>query len=114
MGLEDLLDNLLLFDQESTNNTVSDTVGTTRTTISTADVLLGLRDSSELTRTESLDLYERKNNQFHVSSCHLAFPSPPFSFLSSSNTYTSESFTTITTTRSLNRLLFVLDDELST
>ena len=56
LGLEDLLDNLLLFDQESTNDTVSDTVGTTRTTISTADVLLGLGDSSELTRTESLDL----------------------------------------------------------
>jgi hypothetical protein len=56
LGLEDLLDNLLFFDQESANNTVSDTVSTTRTTISTADVLVGLGDGSELTRTESLDL----------------------------------------------------------
>jgi hypothetical protein len=82
LSLEDLLDDLLLFDQESTNNTVSDTVGTTRTTIGTADVLVGLGDSGELTRTESLD--------------------------------TSEGFTTVTTTRSLDRLLLVLVDKLST
>jgi hypothetical protein len=82
LGLEDLLDNLLFFDQESADNTVSDTVGTTRTTIGTADVLVGLGDSGELTRTESLN--------------------------------TSEGLTTVTTTRSLNRLLLVLVDELST
>jgi hypothetical protein len=57
LGLENLLDNLLFFDQESTDNTVTDTVSTTRSTISTANVLLGLGDSSKLTRTESLDLF---------------------------------------------------------
>jgi hypothetical protein len=40
--LEDLLDNLLFFDQESTDNAVSDTVSAARTTIGTADSLLGL------------------------------------------------------------------------
>jgi hypothetical protein len=62
LSLEDLLDNLLFFNQESTDNTVSNTVSTTRTTISTANVLLGLGDSSELTGTESLDLYLNINN----------------------------------------------------
>ena len=60
LSLEDLLDDLLFFNQESTDNTVSDTVSTTGTTVSTADVLVGLGDSGEFTSTESLDLKKRK------------------------------------------------------
>jgi hypothetical protein len=56
LTLKDLLDDLLFFNQESTNNTVSDTVSTARTTIGTANGLLGLGDGSEFTRTKSLDL----------------------------------------------------------
>ena len=54
--LENLLDNLLFFNQESTNNAVSDAVSTAGATIGTADSLLGLGDGSEFTRTKSLDL----------------------------------------------------------
>jgi hypothetical protein len=56
LSLEDSLDDLLLLDQESTDNAVSDAKTATGTTIGTGDVLLGLGDGSELTGTECLDL----------------------------------------------------------
>jgi hypothetical protein len=56
LGLENSLDDLLFFNQESANNAVSDTKTATGTTIGTGDVLLGLGDSGELTRTKGLDL----------------------------------------------------------
>jgi len=56
LGLEDLLDDLLLLNQESANNSVADAVGAARSTIGTADSLLGLGNLSILTGTESNDL----------------------------------------------------------
>jgi hypothetical protein len=55
-GLEDLLDDLLLLNQESANNSVADTVGAAGSTIGTADGLLGLGNLSILTGTERNDL----------------------------------------------------------
>lgn len=54
--LENLLDNLLLLDQESTDNPVLDTVGAARATIGTADVLLGARDLGVLAGAQGGDL----------------------------------------------------------
>jgi hypothetical protein len=56
LGLEDLLDDLLLLNQESANNSVADAVGAAGSTIGTADSLLGLGNLSILTGTESNDL----------------------------------------------------------
>ena len=99
MSLENLLDDLLFFNQESTDNTVSDTVSTAGTTVSTADVLVSLGDSGEFTGTEGLDLYILINtNPIYIKT----------------NTYTSEGFTTVTTTGSLDRLLLVLVNKVTT
>jgi hypothetical protein len=57
LGLEDLLDDLLLLNQESAHNSVANAVRATGSTISTADVLLGLGNLSILTRAESNNLY---------------------------------------------------------
>jgi hypothetical protein len=100
LTLEDLLDNLLFFNQESTNNTVSNTVSTTGSTIGTADGFLGLGDSSKFTRTKSLDLYIKKLSFLHLYLFHA--------------TYTSEGLTTVTTTGSLDGLLLVVVDEVAT
>jgi hypothetical protein len=84
LGLEDSLDNLLFFNQESTDNAVSDAKTTTGTTIGTGDVLLGLGDGSELARTESLDLFLRGlfKNVFKKSYANAKdAPFPPFFFL---------------------------------
>lgn len=54
--LENLLDDLLLLDQEGTDDTVLDATGAARATVGTADVLLGAGDLSIFTRTESGDL----------------------------------------------------------
>lgn len=54
--LEHLLDDLLLLDQESTDDTVLDATGAARTTVGTADVLLGARDLGVFTGAESGDL----------------------------------------------------------
>jgi hypothetical protein len=99
LTLENLLDNLLLFNQESTNNTVSDTVGTAGTTIGTANGFLGLGDSGKFTRTESLDLQDYKIELNFVLLLSVSFV-----------TYTSESFTTVTTAGSLDGLLLVVVD----
>ena len=56
LGLDDLLDNLLLLDQESANDSVTDAVGAAGTTIGTVDSLLAARDASVLGRTQSRDL----------------------------------------------------------
>lgn len=56
--LEDLLDDLLLLDQECTDDAVLDAVGAAGTTVGTRDVLLGTRDLSVLTGAEGRDLYE--------------------------------------------------------
>lgn len=55
LTLEDVLDDLCLFDQKGPDNARPDTSGATRTTVSTADRLLTLRDRSKFTRTVSLD-----------------------------------------------------------
>lgn len=54
--LHDLLDNLLLLDQESANNTVLDAVGAARATVGTLDRLLGPRDLCVLARAEGWNL----------------------------------------------------------
>ena len=50
--LENLLDNLLLLNQESTDNAVLDTSGAAGTTVGTADVLLGAGDLGVFTGTK--------------------------------------------------------------
>ena len=54
--LHDLLDDLLLLDQESTNDSVTDAVGAAGTTVSTVDGLLAAGDASVLGGAESRDL----------------------------------------------------------
>lgn len=54
--LEDLLDNLLLLDQESTDNAVLDAVTAAGTTVCAGDVLLRARDLGVFTRAKSRDL----------------------------------------------------------
>lgn len=62
--LENLLDNLLLLNQESTDNAVLDTSGAARTTVGTADVLLGAGDLGVFTGTEggNLEKYHRQRS----------------------------------------------------
>lgn len=55
LGLEDVLDNLGLLNEESTDDTGADTARASRTTVSTADRLLALRDGTVLARSVSLD-----------------------------------------------------------
>jgi hypothetical protein len=52
----DLLDDFLFLDQESTDDTVLDAVGATRTTVGTLDGLGGLGNLSILTRAECRNL----------------------------------------------------------
>jgi len=52
-----LLDNLLLLDQESAHDAVSDAVGAAGTTIRTADGLLCFGDGGVLAGAEGWDLY---------------------------------------------------------
>lgn len=54
--LEDLLDDLLLLDQEGTDDTVLDAVGAPRATVGTLDGLLRARDSGVLVGAEGRDL----------------------------------------------------------
>jgi len=54
--LENLLDNLLLLNQESTDNAVLDTSGAAGTTVGTADVLLGAGDLGVFTGTKGGNL----------------------------------------------------------
>jgi hypothetical protein len=54
--LEDLLDDLLLLDQESTDDTVLDATGAAGTTIGTADGLLGAGDLGVFTGAEGGNL----------------------------------------------------------
>ena len=58
LGLDDLLDDLLLLDQESADDSVTDTVGAAGTTVGTVDGLLAARDASVLGGAESGDLRE--------------------------------------------------------
>lgn len=58
--LEDLLDDLLLLDQEGTDDAVLDATGAAGTTVGTADVLLGLGDLRVLAGAERGDLKERE------------------------------------------------------
>lgn len=54
--LHDLLDNLLLLDQESADDSVADAVTASGTTVGSLDGLLGLGDLSVLAGAESGDL----------------------------------------------------------
>lgn len=63
--LEHLLDDLLLLDQESTDDTVLDATGAARTTVGTADVLLGARDLGVFTGAESGDLKSKDIHHQH-------------------------------------------------
>lgn len=58
--LENLLDDLLLLNQESTDNAVLDAASAAGTTVGTADVLLGARDLGVLAGTEGGDLKKRE------------------------------------------------------
>ena len=64
MSLDDLLDDLLFFNKEGTDNTATNAVGTAGTTIGTRDRLLGLGNLREFTRAKCLELiyYNNKNN----------------------------------------------------
>jgi len=59
LGLDDLLDNLLLLDQESADDSVTDAVSATGTTVGTVDGLLAAGDASVLGGAESGDLNTR-------------------------------------------------------
>jgi hypothetical protein len=54
--LENLLDNLLLLNQERTNDTVPNTVGTSRSSVRALNGLLGAGDLGVFTGSESWDL----------------------------------------------------------
>jgi hypothetical protein len=56
--LEDLLDNLLLLDQESADDTVLDAVGASRSTVRTLDGLLGAGDGGIFAGSEGRDTGE--------------------------------------------------------
>ena len=56
--LEDLLDDLLLLDQESTDDAVLDAVGASRTTVGALDGLLGAGDGGVLAGAEGGDTGE--------------------------------------------------------
>lgn len=72
--LEDLLDDLLLLNQESTDDAVLDATGAAGTTVGAADVLLGAGDLSVLAGAESGDLYRWKRV---IQSAIFALPSYP-------------------------------------
>lgn len=55
--LHDLLDNLLLLDQESADDSVTDAVTASGTAVGSLDGLLGLGDLGVLAGAESGDLY---------------------------------------------------------
>ena len=60
--LEDLLDDLLLLDQESTDDAVLDAAGASRSTVGALDGLLGAGDGGVLAGTEGrnlLDVHQR-------------------------------------------------------
>lgn len=59
--LDDALDDLLLLDEESTDDAVADARGAAGATISTVHGLLALRDAREHTGTQGLDLYINGN-----------------------------------------------------
>lgn len=61
LSLDDLLDDLLLLDQESTNDSVTDAVGAAGTTVGTVNGLLAAGDASVLGGAESRDLKETEN-----------------------------------------------------
>jgi hypothetical protein len=61
LGLDDLLDDLLLLDQESADDSVTDAVSAAGTTVSTVDGLLAAGDASVLGGAESGDLYNVPN-----------------------------------------------------
>jgi hypothetical protein len=56
--LHDLLDNLLLLDQESADDSVADAVTASGTAVGSLDGLLGLGDLGVLAGAESGDLYD--------------------------------------------------------
>lgn len=58
--LEDLLDDLLLLNEESTDDTVADAVAAAGTTVGTLDSLLGLGELSVLAGAEGRDLCDSK------------------------------------------------------
>lgn len=59
LSLEDLLDNLLFFNEEGTDDTVTDTAGTTRSTVSTADRFGVLTHAVVFSGTERGDLQKK-------------------------------------------------------
>jgi len=72
--LEDLLDNLLLLDEESADDTVLDAVGAAGTTVGALDGLLGAGDGGVLARTKGRDLLienERSCQWILIDSCGL-------------------------------------------
>lgn len=56
--LNDLLNNLLFFDQESSDDSFLDTVGTSGTTVDSRDGLVGLGDRSVLSWSQSSDTWQ--------------------------------------------------------
>ena len=76
--LQDLLDNLLFFNQESTDNAVLDTGSAARATIGTADGFLGAGDLGVFTGAESGNLKAFKLTiVFKATMQKILFPSSP-------------------------------------
>lgn len=69
--LQDLLDNLLLLDEESADDAVTDAVTASRTTVGALDGLLGLGDVGVLAGAESGDLRGKRSVGLSGKLCRL-------------------------------------------
>lgn len=65
LALKDLLDDLLFFNEESTDDAVTDTTSTTRSTIGTADALGVLAQSVVFSGAQSRDLKREGKGNYH-------------------------------------------------
>ena len=87
MSLDDLLDDLLFFNKEGTDNTATNAVGTAGTTIGTGDRLLGLGNLREFTGAKCLKLYYLNNIKNSQLITYFFFPIPLLKNINDNNKY---------------------------